>query len=79
MYQPGLGYRFSPEEKTAFDQAVGAFHKAAEHGGTGVRQNAFTALIKAAQPAFSQGELRCAVRNWLKAGDESYRAEFNGR
>ena len=71
MYVPRIGYRFSPEEKIAFDQAVEAFHTAVEQGGCGVSQNAFADLIRAAQPAFSEGELRCAVRLFMKDGDQT--------
>lgn len=72
MFRPGTGYQFDTNEKEAFDQSVEAFHAAVENGGCGASQNAFTNLIKAAQPAFSEGELRCAVRNWLEAGDADY-------
>jgi len=65
MYQPGTGYRFDTDEKAAFDQAVAAFHTAVERGGCGVSQNAFADIIRAAQPAFSEGELRCAIRLFL--------------
>ena len=69
MYKIGVGYSFSEQEREAFDRAVLAFLESASGGLTGDRQRRFAELIKAAQPAFSEGELRCAVRMFIAEGD----------
>jgi len=62
MYQPGIGYQFSQEERAVFDEAVADFAQAVGSESTGTKQNCLIALLRACQPAFSEGELRCAIR-----------------
>jgi len=64
MYKPGVGYYLSDEESDRFDSAVGALKAAIGVEPTGVVQTRLVELLQAIQPAFSEGEMRYAIRKF---------------
>lgn len=62
MYTPGIGHHLSEEEAEAYQDARENFEHAVRVGfrttTTGDKQDRLTDLLKAIQPAFSEGEMK---------------------
>ena len=66
MYKPdGRGHFFSPKEAESLLDGVADLVDQVAVGTTGDRQNALVQVLHAIQPAFSEGEMRAAIRKFL--------------
>ena len=65
-YKAGIGHHLDDDERTRFIVAqAGLVNALCENALTGTKQNALAELIESVKPAFSEGELRHAIRQAL--------------